>query len=229
MTSPILIAKGLGRRLDNRWLWRDLSFELYPEDRVGLIGPSGSGKTLLLRTLVLLDSIQEGEICFGDDSSGQDVLRPLNRSSITRYRTQVIYLPQRPAVFDGTVEDNLKHVFTLKVQTSAYERSPILHYLNTLNRSEDFLTRSVRQLSGGESQILALLRALQLEPQVLLLDEPTASLDPDTTQQVEELINQWMGGAANRACLWTSHDPQQIQRVTNRQIKLLGNQVKGSV
>lgn len=211
---PILAANGLGLKLDHRWLWKDLSLHLYPNERVGLVGPSGSGKTLLLRTLVLLDPIQHGHISFGD--------RPLNSSSITQYRTQVVYLPQRPAIFDGTVEDNLKRAFTLKAQTGTYGRSRIEHYLRTLNRSEAFLTQPVRQLSGGESQLLALLRALQLKPKVLLLDEPTASLDPDTTHQVESLIDQWMVEEPDRACVWTSHDPPQIQRVTNRQIQLKG-------
>ncbi|MGB3615248.1 MAG: ATP-binding cassette domain-containing protein [Elainellaceae cyanobacterium] len=212
MEHPILSANGLRRQLGDRLLWKDLSFELFPEERVGLIGPSGSGKTLLLRTLVLLDPLQQGQITFQG--------RPLKVQSITQYRTQVIYLPQRPAAFDGTVEDNLKRVFTLAAQTGLYQRSRIEHYLAILNRAPDFLDQLVRRLSGGESQILALLRALQLQPKVLLLDEPTASLDPDATQQVEALVHQWMSEDTQRACLWTSHNPQQIQRVTNRQIDL---------
>ncbi|MGF1515648.1 MAG: ATP-binding cassette domain-containing protein [Elainellaceae cyanobacterium] len=212
MNHPLLVAKGLGRKLDSRWLWKDLSLELRPQERIGLVGPSGSGKTLLLRTLVLLDPLQQGQITFQS--------HPLKSQRITQYRTQVIYLPQRPAAFDGTVEDNLKRAFSLKAQTGSYQRSRIEHYLSALERSPDFLDQPIRRLSGGESQILALLRALQLQPQVLLLDEPTASLDPDATQQVEELVGQWMEEKDQRACLWTSHDPQQITRVTDRQIDL---------
>lgn len=212
MTPPLLAAENLGRQLDRRWLWKDLSFELYPKERVGLVGPSGSGKTLLLRTLVLLDPVQQGQITFNS--------RPLNRQGVPQYRTQVVYLPQRPAAFDGTVEENLKRVFDLSAQTGTYQRSRIESYLDVLGRAPDFLTRPIRRLSGGESQVLALLRALQIQPRVLLLDEPTASLDPDATQQVEALVNQWMDESEQRACLWTSHDPRQIQRVTDRQIDL---------
>lgn len=214
MEHPILSASGLRRQLGDRWLWNDLSFALRPQERVGLIGPSGSGKTLLLRALVLLDPLQHGEVSFQGHC--------IKNQSITQYRTQVIYLPQRPAAFDGTVEDNLKRVFTLAAQTGTYRRSLIERYLSALNRTPDFLDQSVRRLSGGESQILALLRALQLQPKVLLLDEPTASLDPDSTQQMEGLVDQWMSEDSQRACLWTSHDPQQIRRVTNRQINLGG-------
>ncbi|MGF1537595.1 MAG: ATP-binding cassette domain-containing protein [Elainellaceae cyanobacterium] len=212
MTPPLLAAENLGRQLDRRWLWKDLSFELYSKERVGLVGPSGSGKTLLLRTLVLLDPVQQGQITFNS--------RPLNRQGVPQYRTQVVYLPQRPAAFDGTVEENLKRVFDLSAQTGTYQRSRIESYLDVLGRAPDFLTRPIRRLSGGESQVLALLRALQIQPRVLLLDEPTASLDPDATQQVEALVNQWMDESEQRACLWTSHDPRQIQRVTDRQIDL---------
>jgi putative ABC transport system ATP-binding protein len=220
LSVPILSAEGLGCEVNQRWLWKNLDFDLYPGDRVGLVGPSGSGKTLLLRTLVFLDPIQEGQIRFGD--------RPLTRRVTPQYRTQVIYLSQRPAVFDGTVEDNLKQVFALNAQTGRYERSLILQLLATLNRTADFLNRSVRQLSGGEGQILALLRALQLQPRVLLLDEPTASLDPETTQRVEQLIDRWMQDSTERACVWTSHDPQQISRVTNRQVCLSAYLIQGN-
>ncbi|MEO0407774.1 MAG: ATP-binding cassette domain-containing protein, partial [Cyanobacteria bacterium P01_A01_bin.135] len=131
MAHPLLAAEGLGRQLDRRWLWKDLSLALHPQERVGLVGPSGSGKTLLLRTLVLLNPLQQGHILFN--------AQPLGKQSITEYRTQVIYLPQRPAAFDGTVEENLQRVFALKAQQGTYERSRIENYLATLGRSPEFL------------------------------------------------------------------------------------------
>ena len=75
------------------------------------------------------------------------------------------------------------------------------------------------QLSGGEAQILALVRALQLEPTILLLDEPTASLDAKTTAQVEALLKNWLHDR-DRACILTSHDSAQIDRVTHWQLPL---------
>ncbi|MEO0534018.1 MAG: ATP-binding cassette domain-containing protein [Cyanobacteria bacterium P01_A01_bin.123] len=212
-STPLLIVEHLGRKLSGRWLWQGVTFALKPHMRLGLVGPSGSGKTLLLRALVRLDSCQAGTVSFAGKS--------LSQWSLPIYRTKVIYLPQRPSLFEGSVEQNLKMVFQLSAHRDrTYDRDRTLNDLAALNRRPEFLSLSAPQLSGGESQILGLLRALQLNPQVLLLDEPTASLDPETTTQVEALLNHWLQAAPDRACIWTSHDPNQIDRVTSKQLNL---------
>lgn len=212
-STPLLAVENLGRKLDRGWLWRGINFELQSQMRLGLIGPSGSGKTLLLRALVHLDPVDAGRVLFAG--------RAVDARSLSAYRKSVLYLPQRPALFEGTVEQNLKMVLQLAIHKDRpYDRARILEYLSVLGRNEDFLTRSSMQLSGGESQILNLLRGLQLNPQVLLLDEPTASLDPETTTRVEGLLDRWLEAQINRACLWTSHDPAQIDRVTNMRLDL---------
>lgn len=212
-----LRVEHLGRRLGTppkqRWLWRGVSFELESQMRLGLVGPSGSGKTLLLRSLVQLDRVEEGRLSFEG--------KPLSAWSLPLYRTRVIYLPQRPVLFEGTVEENLQMLFQLAVHRERrYERQRILDDLERLNRDAGFLAQAAPRLSGGEAQILGLLRALQLEPQVLLLDEPTASLDPDSTALVEALLGDWLRQVPNRACIWTSHDAQQIERVTDQRLDL---------
>lgn len=138
-----------------------------------------------------------------------------------QYRSQVIYLHQRPALMEGTVELNLRQVYRLALHCQkAYNRQQILQYLAPLNRDGDFLQRSVDNLSGGEAQMVACLRALQLAPRVLLLDEPTASMDEATAQQLEALILQWQQADSRRACIWTSHNSRQLDRVTDRQFIL---------
>ncbi len=216
----MLTVENLGRRLDERWLWRGVNFALEPHMRLGLVGPSGSGKTLLLRSLVQLDRVAEGQVSF----EGQ----PLAAWSLPLYRTRVIYLPQRPTLFEGTVEENLQMLFQLAVhQKRCYERERIVDYLERLNRSAGFLDQVAPRLSGGEAQILGLLRALQLAPQVLLLDEPTASLDPESTARVEALLETWLRADQQRACIWTSHDATQIERVTDGILDLAGVQDAG--
>jgi putative ABC transport system ATP-binding protein len=204
----------LGRKIEQRWLWRGVSFELEPQRRLGLVGPSGSGKTLLLRSLVQLDRVDEEDLGFEG--------RSLSHWGLPLYRTKVIYLPQRPVLFEGSVEDNLQMLFQLAVHRGKrYDGDRIRSYLDKLHRNPDFLSRAAPQLSGGEAQILGLLRALQLDPQVLLLDEPTASLDPESTAQVEELLADWLRAEPRRACIWTSHDGAQIERVTDGRFDLL--------
>ena len=213
LSGPMLSASKIGRRLQESWIWQDISFELFAGDCLAVMGPSGAGKSLLLRTLAGLDPIQSGEIVFQGTS--------LSNLSMPEFRAQVMYLHQKPALLEGTVESNLQQIYHLRVHhNKTYERSKILDYLSILGRSENFLERSIEQLSGGEHQIVACLRSLQLSPTVLLLDEPTASLDNAATHQLEALITQWQQSNPNRACIWTSHDPTQIERVTTRQLTL---------
>lgn len=195
-----------------RWLWRGVNFEVKAGDWWGIVAPSGTGKTLLLRNLVLLDPLQQGQIGYQGKS--------LSTWSLPLYRSQVIYLPQRAIAFSGTVQDNLEQVFRLQIyRERCFQREPILDWLAQLGRGPEFLDLSGSQLSGGEMQLLALLRALQVNPHLLLLDEPTASLDADTTLAVENLLKHWLQ-QPDRACLMTSHNQQQIQRLTSHQLAL---------
>jgi putative ABC transport system ATP-binding protein len=210
---PILSVQSIGRRIENQWFWRNLSFELLSGDRVAVVGASGSGKSLLLRAIAGLNPVQEGQILFQG--------KLIDSCYIPHYRSQVIYLHQRPALWEGTVEENLQQVYRLAAHRhQGYNRTLILDYLQPLHRTTDFLQRPVSAISGGEAQIVAFLRALQLSPLVLLLDEPTASLDAETGHCLEALVARWQNENPQRAYIWTSHDPVQLQRITNRQINL---------
>ncbi|MGB3202021.1 MAG: ATP-binding cassette domain-containing protein [Nodosilinea sp.] len=210
--QALLSVENLGRQLGDRWLWRGVHFDLFSGDCLGLVAPSGVGKTLLMRNLVLLDPFQQGEVRFEG--------KPLTEWSLPIYRSRVMYVPQRAIAFEGTVQDNLRQVFALSLyRQRQFDPDSIHAWLAQLGRGPEFLTRQWLRLSGGEAQILALLRALQLAPQVLLLDEPTASLDAATTAQVEALLHDWLQ-QPNRACMVTSHDTEQIRRVTHRQLNL---------
>ncbi|MDZ7960278.1 MAG: ATP-binding cassette domain-containing protein [Aulosira sp. DedQUE10] len=213
--APIISVEGLGRKIDQAWIWRNLNFELRSQQRVAVLGASGSGKSLLLRALAGLDTVQAGQIKFQG--------RSINSWYLPNWRSQIIYLHQRPALWEGTVEDNLKLVYNLQTNRHlVYNRQRILDYLCLLRRHEDFLLRPVSAISGGEGQIVAFLRALQLSPKVLLLDEPTASLDGSTAHCLEALVAAWQAEDSQRAYIWTSHDPVQLERITNRQITLQG-------
>jgi putative ABC transport system ATP-binding protein len=86
-------------------------------------------------------------------------------------------------------------------------------------RDTDFLDKRASELSGGEAQIAALIRVLQVAPDVLLLDEPTASLDPASALEIEALVSAWFDdGHDERASIWVSHDPAQAKRVGERQL-----------
>ncbi|MDS3859897.1 ATP-binding cassette domain-containing protein [Thermosynechococcaceae cyanobacterium BACA0444] len=210
--SFLLQATGLTCAIAGRRLWENVSLDLRPGEVLGLVSPSGTGKTLLLRQLGLLDSVQSGRIKFRNRTPAQ--------WTFPVYRTKVIYLSQRPTIFPGTGLANLQHPFSLAVHHQrTFDLGQIQVWLAQLGRTLDFLERPGTELSGGEAQILALLRALQLDPHILLLDEPTASLDAATTLALERLLLQWLQ-QPDKACILTSHDLSQIQRLSQSQLNL---------
>lgn len=218
MNTAILSAGGICRTTPDgsSFLLQDVTINLEAGDRLVLAGASGSGKSLLLRSLVLLDPLQQGTVCF----RGQ----PVTRADIPHYRSQVVYLAQHPLLLEGTVEANLRAAFQLKqYQNRALDRAKVIDQLRALDRCADFLGKASRDLSGGEAQLVSLLRVLQLGPQVLLLDEPTSALDPQTTLRIENLLLQWVeADPSDRAFVWVSHDPQQRARVASRTLFIDG-------
>ncbi|MEZ6055276.1 MAG: ATP-binding cassette domain-containing protein [Planctomycetaceae bacterium] len=179
-------------------------------DRVALVGESGSGKSLLLRALSRLDGVDEGVVLWRE--------QPIEAAFVPSFRCRAMYFPQRAVLLEGTVEENLRRPFALQEhRLSEYDPERVLKLLGRCHRGETFLKQSSRELSGGEAQIVALVRGLQLQPDLLLLDEPTAALDAKTTHDIESLLIDWHAEAPQaRAWVWVTHDSAQTRRVGNR-------------
>ncbi len=173
-----------------------LSLSLNAEEIVILQGPSGAGKTLLLRALADLDP-----------NTGQVRLNGETRQELppVQWRQSVALLPSESHWWFGSVGEHFPSAKT--------------PYLTALDFEDAALTWPITRLSSGERQRLALLRLLANRPRVLLLDEPTANLDPGNTLKVESLIKQYLA-EEHAAALWVSHDNTQIQRVASRVIRL---------
>jgi putative ABC transport system ATP-binding protein len=211
---PLLDARGIGRHRveDGGWLLREVDVAVRPGDRVAVLGPSGAGKTLLLRALAMLDPLDEGTVLWNGHA--------VRGEAVPSFRGAVVYVHQRPALFEGSVEANLRHPFAFKAHRKRrFDRARIIGLLEGLGRDATFLEKSHGDLSGGEAQVVALLRAIQLDPEVLLLDEPTASLDREAARAVEGLVGRWLAEAVGaRAYVWVTHDPEQAQRVAHRSL-----------
>ncbi|SDQ53745.1 putative ABC transport system ATP-binding protein [Paraburkholderia fungorum] len=213
---PLVLADGIVRRDPQRdqTLLQPTTFALRAGDRVAITGPSGSGKSVFLRALALLDPLDAGRVLWHG--------APVERAAIPRYRRNVAYIRQRPALLDGTVEDNLRYPFELRTYRDVrFDRARAASLAVQAGRSANFLDQRASELSGGEAQIAALIRVLQLTPEVLLLDEPTASLDPESSQAIEGLVKAWFDADPSRhASMWVSHDPAQAARMSERHLTM---------
>ena len=218
-TEPVVRLTDVLRfdKAANRTLLDHANFQIGPADRIGLIGPSGSGKSTMMRAIAMLDPIQSGNLLFKGERVARD--------GVPNYRRKIVYLFQQPSFVAGTVADNFRLPFSFHSNDSNLDLARIESWLERLGKPIAFLKQTVDRLSGGERQIVALLRTLTISPQVLLLDEPTSGLDPETTTRVEHLVQQWTESNDSRAYVWSSHDSQQIERMTTKQFKMSNGRV----
>lgn len=196
--TPLLEARGLGFRIGNQRLIDEVDLAIKPARRTVIMGANGSGKSLLLRLLHGLLTPSSGQIFWRG--------RPLDRQG---RRAQAMVF-QRPVMLRRSVLANLR--FALRARgLSAAERTRREIAAIEQARLGHLLDRPARLLSGGEQQRLAIARALACEPQLLLLDEPTASLDPASTYAIEELIQ--VASAQQIGIVMVTHDQGQARRL----------------
>ncbi len=190
-------ARGLCYAPDGGELIRDVSFELQAGPKTMILGPNGAGKSLLLR------------LCHGllKPSSGHVTWASANTSQ-TQKRQAMVF--QRPVLLRRSVADNID--YALKLHDIAKADRPVI-IDDVLNRTglARFKVTPARRLSGGEQQKLALARAWACRPEVLFLDEPTASLDPAATHAVEDIV-QTMHDEGT-CIVMVTHDINQAKRL----------------
>ena len=181
-----------------------------------LSGANGAGKSTLLNILAFLSPPTAGEIFYAGKRVDWDP------GSMEVYRRKVTLLHQSPYLFGGTVNDNV--VFGLKARGIHAEdqRRRVGKALDDVGL-QGFRDRKARELSGGEAQRVAMARALVLEPEVLLLDEPLANIDRETTGLLETLIASLP--ARGTTVVLITHDPEQPGRLNGVSILLEGGKV----
>ncbi|MCE1183053.1 MAG: ATP-binding cassette domain-containing protein [Rhodocyclales bacterium] len=187
MTTPVVELLGVSTILGQQVIHRDLNLCIQAGQIVGLLGGSGSGKTTLLREMLGLLHPQAGVVrLFGVDLNDPDI--HLQRS----IRRRLGMLFQHGALFSAlSVFDNIAFPLReLKVLDEAWIRSLVLLKLDMVGLGQAHAALMPAELSGGMIKRVALARALALEPELLLLDEPTAGLDPDRSQNFVELVGE---------------------------------------
>jgi tungstate transport system ATP-binding protein len=168
---------------------------------LGIVGPSGSGKSTLLRLLQFLEPPTSGSFTFDGTL--------LNGPVPLAVRRRVVTVFQQPALLDRSVFDNVAYGLRLRGRRDG--REAILQALERVGLPNHAQTRA-KTLSGGEAQRVALARALVLNPAALLLDEPTANLDPYNVGVIEEIIR----GHGDTTVVLVTHNTFQAKRLADR-------------
>jgi tungstate transport system ATP-binding protein len=181
---------------------------------LGLLGPTGAGKSTLLQLLVGLETPTRGAIRF-DGSPFVSTDLPLS----TRRRMTLLH--QRPVLLAGSVRLNVE--YGLRLRGSQDRSRKVEGVLDRLGLTKIAL-QSAQTLSGGQVQLVALARALVIEPEVLLLDEPTAHLDPAHVALVEKTIRE-LQQERRTTIVWATHNLFQARRVAVRTALLLNGQL----
>ena len=192
----------------------DVNLDVPAGELLVVIGPSGSGKSSLLRCINRLNEIEAGAIKL----EGQSIYA----MSVTELRCKVGMIFQKTAAFAGSVADNI--AFGAALHGKALSRQKILELMAQVSLEAELIEQPASDLSGGQEQRLAIARALALDPSLLLLDEPTSSLDPIATSRVEESLLQ-LRESTGLTMIWVSHAIEQARRIGSRVLLLDGGRV----
>ena len=198
----------LGQRYTEQYALKNINLKIQKGEVFALIGPTGAGKTTLLRLLDLLELPALGNIYFdGIDVTSSKRLR-------LEARRRMSFVQQKPVVFSMSVHDNVSCGLRWRQGKNDIIRQKVEAVLELVGMA-DYRKRSARILSGGETQRVAIARALATEPEALLLDEPTANLDPISTSKVEEVLAHIIREQKTTIVMAT-HDMSQGQRLAGR-------------
>jgi phosphate transport system ATP-binding protein len=214
--QPALAEKVVIRNLEfyykNYRALKGISLSLYDKRVTAFIGPSGCGKSTLLRVLNRIYDLYPGQRATGEVLvDGRDILAPGIDLNLLRAKVGMVF--QKPTPFPMSIYDNIAFGIRLYHAPSKSELDDRIE--SALRRAalwdevKDKLRQSGLSLSGGQQQRLCIARAIAVEPEILLLDEPASALDPISTQRIEELISELK---SDYCIVIVTHNMQQAAR-----------------
>lgn len=215
---PGLWIEGLYKAYDQHLVLDNINMAIAPHEVVCLIGASGCGKSTLLRCINLLEPINAGRILL----DGEDITREGENTNLVRQRIGMVF--QSYNLFPHmSVLDNItlapRKVLRVSKQTAEQDARLLLDRFGLADKATEFPDR----LSGGQQQRVAIIRALALKPELLLLDEVTSALDPEMVGEVQEIIAELKG--LGMTMILATHQMGFAARIADRVVFLDGGQI----
>jgi phospholipid/cholesterol/gamma-HCH transport system ATP-binding protein len=206
----ILEVKNIHKSFEDKKIHRGVSFYLKSGETIGLLGRSGTGKSVLLRSLIGLEYIDEGEIRFHDNR-----IDGLSETQLYPVRTKISYAFQSGALFDSiNVFENVAYPLFEHTKLSEDQiENRVIEILKIINM-EDAYHLMPSDLSGGMQKRVGLARAMALQPEILLYDEPTAGLDPHNVEMVLEVMTRFKQQGLSG--IFVTHDIPAAKRICDR-------------
>ncbi|HSF83356.1 MAG TPA: phosphate ABC transporter ATP-binding protein [Anaerolineales bacterium] len=215
MSAPVYCIRQLVKAYNGRTVLQVDSLDIQRGEAFAIVGPSGAGKSTLLRLLNFLEPPTAGRIYFGGNEFSA------TREVPVEIRRRVTTVFQRPMLLNRSVWANVHYALGLRGQRNAADRT-----LSALERVglASLRSQAARTLSGGEAQRVALARAMVLRPEVLLLDEPTANLDPYNISLIEATVQE-LNRDQDTTLVFVTHNIFQARRLAQRVALLLDGQL----
>ena len=223
MTEPVLRLSDVHLQRGPRQILMGVSLEIRQAELVAIMGPSGSGKTTILRAIAALEPFHAGRIAIEDVTIDGGIAA--SRDTMRRLRQKVGMVFQFHCLFEHlSALDNVclapVHARGVAPATAQSRARELLAAFGVEHRA----LALPRELSGGEAQRVAIARALAVDPRILLMDEPTASLDPERRGELGELLRQLL--AQGRTLVVSTHDEEFARRFATRIVRLEQGVVK---
>ncbi len=214
--EPLFRLTSVSKSIAGKTLLNDISLRIEAGDFLSILGPSGAGKSTLLRLFNGLDSPTGGTIEY--------LGKPLFSYPMTELRKRVGMVFQNPVMVRGTVRDNLCLTQRWGQPSVDLTEETLVSVLSRVGLSPAILDQDTKTISGGEKQRVALARVLLNKPEVLLLDEPTANLDPQLARHILRLVHQ-LFEKLRLTIIMVSHDHSLLSNYTTRIAFLIGGKI----
>ena len=220
-TDPAIAIQDLRKTFGEQKVLNGISFEVAEGETVAVIGRSGGGKSVLLKLLIRLQMADSGSIRIANEE-----ITKLEERQLNEVRKKIGFLFQQAALYDSlTVEENVAFPLSRHSDMSPNDQKKrVRELLREVGMDRD-LEKLPSQISGGMQKRVGLARALALDPEILLFDEPTAGLDPITASEIGKLIVE-LKQKHRMSAIVVTHDVHGAKEYSDRMVLLHGGNIK---